>query len=450
MTKIAIIYITYDGIVNSMCGVGVISRTFIECFPEVREFFSHHDLDLSLHLITPALNRSALGYSDEITNRSFEIAKKTGGGVHRIVNGTNGSEQFGGVSNWHIVSSSAASKALEISQDYDRAIVYCLDTPFMHVPYFIDLQKNAYEKQDIVSVLTLHSDVLSHHPENIDMERLAWEASAIKYCSIKESIKIAATSRFLINHLARQYLIPDDKIIPLQSGLHVNGDRYRQNDDSEIVRVLKEYNIPLEKDLVFSVGRAVSYKGFEILIKAFSQIKTENAHLVFIASPYLYAPSNINEIERLLSEYKISATPILNLDFKLPRYICQWKKTKIVAQLSIHEPFGLVPEEVRLWGQKQGPIVLTSKREGFIEQINDGYDGFFTDIDDTKEVASKIDYLLGLDDQAKQVLRTNGLQKVLKDYDYRLSIFKSISKLLGIDSDLLNQFSNSLSYENIY
>jgi glycosyltransferase involved in cell wall biosynthesis len=450
MKKIAIIYITYDGIINTMCGVGVISRTFIDIFPEIKNFLKGEGIDLHLHLITPALNKNALGYSDEIKKQSLDVVLEVGGDIHYIVNGTDGTEQFGTISNWNIISSAAASKSLEIAQIYDKTIVYCVDTPFMYTPYFINIQKNAYKQQNIIPLLTLHSDVLSHHPDSIDMQRLGWEASAIKYCALNPNIKIAATSKFLINHLKNHYAIPESQIINLQSGINVNSKRYAPISSKKIEKYLQSYNIPLNKKLIFSVGRAVPYKGFDLLIESFAKVIDKNTHLVFIASPYLNTPSNIQEIKDLLSKYQISVTALLHIEFKLPQYICQWKNTKIVAQLSRNEPFGLVPEEVRIWSQKAGPLVMTSKKDGFVEQILEGEDGFMVNLNSPSSIAEKMEYILSLNDKTIENIRKRGLKRVYSEYDYRVSVLNSIVEILKFDKSLVRKFKKNLNYENIY
>lgn len=423
MKKIAIIYSTYDGILNSMCGVGAISNTFISCFTELSNYYKKENIRLDLHLITPALTSYALGYSENLLDFSKKVAHLNNGDVHLVLNGTDGSEQFGNVSNWQTLSCCTANKVIEIAQNYDETISLAVDIPFMYVPYYIEQQQRAFRKIFIKSVMVLHSDVLSHHSENPDIGRLAWEASAIKYSCHKPDIYFAKTSDFLMHHLVNEYNICSAKIVRLQTGLNIRSNRYAEVSESDIIKKLREYNIPVDRDLIFSVGRAVDYKGFDLLIKACSRIKSP-LHLVFVASPYLNFPSNVEDLKQLIDKVGLkNCTAIYNLDFDLPKFICQWKKTRIVAQLSKHEPFGLVPEEVRLWARKQGPVPLMSNVEGYIEQIRDGVDGFRVNINNINEIARKIDYIYYLKEKKIQSVKQQGFTRVKRDYDYRLAMF---------------------------
>lgn len=429
MKNVAIIYSSYDGIVNSYCGVGTATRTFIKSFPQVRDFLSKFDLKLSLHLITPALVPESLGYNEKIYKESSNITKGSGGDIHFVTNGSNGMIPYGDSRNWLAVSHTTASKVLEISRNYDKVIFFAVDTPFAQAPYFVELQKEGFGVKNIISVLVLHSDVLIHQPDDPPIDRLGWEASAIKNACLSENVKIAITSKFVYKHLEKNYGVPKKCFVEMQTGICPESERYKFSSQEEIINGLKKYKIPLDKNLIFSVGRAEEYKGFDILIKAIAKINMP-AHLVFIASPYKTENSIVPKLQALLKTSNISTTPIFNLDFNLPRLICQWEKTRLVAQLSRREPFGLVPEEVRIWAQKTGPVVLASKRDGFIEQITDGVDGFLVDIDDTKTVTKKIDEILSRSEPELSKIRRKGLERALRNYDFRLSLFRCLKTLV--------------------
>jgi len=439
MKKIAIVLVTYDGIVNNYCGVGTSCQNFINSFSGVREYFRNKQIDLSLHLVTPALLKDSLGYSSVLKKESEQIAIKFGGRLHFIINGSNGMIPYGQLENWKIASVAAASKSLEIAGEYDETIVFCLDTPFAHTPYYIDLQKEAYGVK-ITSVLVFESDVLIHERENPSIDRLAWEASALKQSVYSPSIYIADVGLFITNHLIKNYGLPFFKFIPLGLGLNPESERYKYFSEAQVATFLQGYQIPLEKKIIFSVARAVDYKGFDLLIEAVARIH-HDAHLVFIASPYKTEDSCVAKLKNLVAQTGISCTPIYTCDFELPRYICQWKNTILVAQLARYEPFGLVPEEVRIWAKNQGPVVLTSNCDGFVEQIDDGKDGFLVDISNIESIAQKIDDILDKTRDELDAIRLNGYRRFCKDYDYRNSLLKSLKRLIQPDHSNSNDQS---------
>lgn len=429
--KIALVYISYDGILNCHCGVGTLTRSFVKSFPSVSKRLKESSYEVSLELITPALTNKADGYSDEILQESITTAEGTGGKVHKIINATHGDIQFGAPSNWEAASIAAANKVIEISQNFERILVYSVDTPFMKVPYYVEMQKEAFPCGEITHLLVPHSDVISHHGEDPNIQRLEWEAGAFAFSSLKNNIFIARTSEFLIEKLTKHYSISDSKVISLVDGLFIKDERFKKISQDDIAKKLDEYGIPIDKEIIFSVGRAVEYKGFDILIKSFSKLNRINDyHLVIIASPFSGGDLVIDELKELIQGTKIPCTAIFDIDFELPKYIGQWSKTKIVAQLARKEPFGLVPEEVRLWGQGTGPSVLASNLDGFKEQIVDGVDGFLVNIDSIPVVTEKIEYILQLKTSEVNQVCKNGYDKSVKEYDYTNSVYKSIIDLL--------------------
>lgn len=436
MKKIAVFLISYDGIVNNYCGVGTSTRSFIRSFLRINKYFKKNGIDLSLNLVSPALISESLGYSEKIKEESFLAAKSTGGRVFFIGNGTDGMMPYGRIENWKVASDNAASLVLNEASKYDESIVFCFDTPFAKVPYNISLQKKAFRVKKIKSVLVFESDVFIHEPDNPSFERIGWEAAALKFSEYDNNTLVANTGEFISAHLTKNYGLDSDKFVDLVQGIDPELARYGQFKEDEIEKTLMKYGIPLNKKLIFSVGRAVDYKGFDILINAFSKIK-EDAHLVFVASPYKTEASFVNELKKLLGKTKINYTAIFDCDFNLPKYICQWKNTKIVAQLSRREPFGLVPEEVRVWSRRHGPVPLASNKDGFLEQIEDGNDGFLVDIEDDQVVADKIDSILRMKKSQLTKIVANGKEKFNKNFDYRVNMFKCFSQLIGDE----NKFS---------
>ncbi len=446
MKKIAVILVTYDGIVNSYCGIGTSCRSFVYSFPTVKEYFNDLGIELNLHLITPALVKESLGYSEDIKNESVKIATLCGGSVHYILNDTDGMVPYGSIENWKAASSSAATMTVNIAEGYDETVAFFVDTPFMHSPLLIEKQIEALNAKKITSVLFLESDVLIHEPNNPNKERLEWESKSISTLAKSDTTKFADIGSFMTNHLKTFYKLDDNNFVPLKLGINPKQERFSLLTQSQIKKVLMKYNIPLDKDLVFSVGRAVDYKGFDILIKAFSQIKSD-AHLVFVASPYKTEMSCVNELSKLIKETGISCTPVFDCDFYLPSVISQWKRTKIVAQLARYEPFGLVPEEVRIWAKNQGPVILASKRDGFLEQITDDKDGFLVDIEDTQVVAEKMDYILQLNKKDFENVRKLGFKTFQEKYDFRVSLLKCLSTVTQkLDSINIKNYISKLTY----
>jgi len=423
--RIAVVYTTYDGALNCTCGVGVLSQYFINSFPQIRKTLSDH-VDLSLHVVAVSLNENGHGYSNEIKQKTEQITVNSGGKLHLIDNGTNASENFGNINNWELASKNAASIITEIASSYDFVITYLVDTPFLGVPQYYSRSVTG----KIISYLVPHSDVYSHFANNIDSVRLEWETFAFKQIAILKNLFLASTSVFLTNNVKLHHNIPAEKIIAMQTGLLLTDKRFEHATKLEIETKLQAYKIPLDKDLIFSVARAVPYKGFEDLIESFALIANanSNAHLVFVASPFRNSASNVEELKLLITKHNLDSkvTAIYNLEMELPRIICQWERTRIVAQLSHREPFGLVPEEVRIWAKDVGPVIVASNLDGFVEQITDKEDGFLVNPFDHKTIANLFLEIFNMDTGKLTDIKKKGYERATQNYNYVNSITNTI------------------------
>jgi len=426
--SIAVVYVTYDGAVNSASGVGVLSRYFVDAMPSIVTSMKSH-ADVSFHVVAVKLSEAAGGYSPDLQQHTATVCSPLGGRLHLIDNGLGGQKGYGSLENWQLASANAAVVIQEIAQKYDRTIAYLVDTPFMCLPFYSQADSSTTQ-----FVVVPHSDTFSHFPDTIELPRLGWEAASMQALTVFPNVYLAKTSEFLLRTLKAHYKIDDAKVISLQTGLVPDADRFRPASAAEIRAALQARAIPLDKPLIFSVGRAVPYKGFTDLIESFALLKQKgsDAHLVFIAPPHKNEIGITDELEALIAKHDIgqSCTPIYDLDMELPRLICQWKHTRLVAQLSHREPFGLVPEEVRLWTKHAGPVIVASNLDGFVEQIDDGVDGFLVPPHDHQRVAAIFQHILECSQNDLAAMREKGWQRAMRDYNYTKAVETSLNTLL--------------------
>ena len=228
--KSAVIYVTYDGAINSTCGVGVLSQYFVKSMPQVSATL-HKDLkvDIDFHVIAINLNKDAHGYSGAIKETTSGIVKSLGGALHYIENGTEGTENYGDKNNWDLASKNATNLIASISKNYYKVYTYLIDTPFLNVPKYMPSSIN-----NVINLLVPHSDVYSHFPENIPRDRLDWESEAFKTVNKYSNTYLASTSLFLNKIINQHHSINERKIIELQTGLLLSDSRFELSNIDEI------------------------------------------------------------------------------------------------------------------------------------------------------------------------------------------------------------------------
>ncbi len=435
--KVAITYIAFDGALGSYTGIGVLSEHFIKQFPVVAKHFKHKDVNLALHVIAMDSAKSSAGYSKKIHSRTESICSSHNGALHMVSSVVNKDAPYSIYQMWHGISQNSANIIHNLASQYDLVVVYIVGHPVLgRIPYYYNQMTEGHVNVKLITVA--HSDFFSYFQSNYTFEHLQLETASFQLAKMYDNTYVAATSKYQIGTLKKHYAIPKRKIVSFQTGLYLDDERFKPIPRSQIVKKLQSYKIPLDVDLVFSVGRAVPSKGFEDLLMSFVQLKKihpKPVHLVFIASPNTVFEESAPTIERLkqiIADHHLedSCTPIYKLDMELQNYIYQWNNTKIVAQLSLQESFGLVPVETRISPRQTGPVMVASNLGGHKEQITNGKDGFLVNPHNHLQTAKTMSKILGMSEHQQKQIKKAGEARVRKDYDYTKNVIKSLDVLM--------------------
>ncbi|MGI6443956.1 MAG: glycosyltransferase [Candidatus Dojkabacteria bacterium] len=218
------------------------------------------------------------------------------------------------------------------------------------------------------------------------------------------------------------------------SGINLNSTRYQSISQNDIERTLKDYGIPTDQDIVFTLGRLEKYKGFDQAIYFFNEARStlNNPHMIILGLSYFQDNPVVKQIKELITKFDIDATFYTRQDMKLPLLLWQWHKTKYSLNLSKAEPFGMAPIEARyLSGLSKGPLVVTSNNGGLAEQCENKINGLkveYGDIDEYKEI---IKFVNSLSNKEYNKFRSECANHVTKCYNASKNILEHF-KLLGI------------------
>lgn len=415
MKKTALIFCSYDGIVSQYCWIWTISKNFLSCAAIVNSELKNK---MDIHIISPFLNDTCLWYDSDLFEENKKIAENNWGELHFVMNGSDGFEQYWSMQHRKCLSIWTANKILEISKKYEKIICVYTDTPFLQTPYYINIQKNDVVK-NIKHFLYIHSDTFVHSSSRPDIERLSRETWAISYSKFVDNVYIINTNDFFMKNLHKNYNFSKDKIVTLKNWINLQDDKYSDVPEKTIITYFKKYWIPADKKIIFSFWRAVPYKWFEILLHAYKKLSRSDCHLVFIAAPYIPHWWNVPILKKIIADNNIKkCTAIYDVDFFLPSILCQRKNTKAVIQLSLAEPFWLIPEEVRVRSRKNWPISICSNLDGYIEQITDNEDWFLVDPLNIWEIIQKINKVLNMNDKDFLLIKKKGFDRLIKEFNY--------------------------------
>jgi glycosyltransferase involved in cell wall biosynthesis len=419
----AIFYLTYNGITNNTNGIGTQAQTFIGGMLEHRDFFIQRFGAFDVHLLTQVPYVDEWGYSGAIRKSSERAAAALGGRVIYCPYDARGQE-FWSPEGWETVSRSATTAILEMCHQYDRILVIANDIPFLNVPLFLEQAKavaGGYACA-IRSIIALYGSSYIHLKGDVNFARLEWERLGLSTPHLYPDVELGMFGLFMHEHFLTMYAADPERVAPYASSLLLESPDFAPQSQQEIVTILEQYGIPLDRKIVFGFGRAVDVKGFDILIRGMAGVK-DRAHLVLsVVSAEPNAPI-LAEYRRLIDENGISATLLEGFTRSLPKALCQWGNTTAVVCPSRGEPLSNVPFEVALWARKSGPVAVCSAREGYLEQIQDGVNGFLFD----QDLGSVLARVLDLSESETATMRQNAYQKVIRERDFKINFSETLS-----------------------
>ena len=411
--KTGIFFLTYDGFYNFTSGIGTQTRTFLEGLCASVSSMTDILGEFEVNLIVPAYDNTVDGYREEHILYSRKLVSRLNGRVFTCTSEFDKvGSKFWTVDNWKQMCISSSDIILKEAEKYDRSIVLTVDSPFLLTPKYIE-SKN-FKNLDIRSVITMYTSTYIHDVEALP-DRLAWENKGMISLNEYNTIKLADICEFMTEHFKTYFNVSACAFVPYHSSLHITSFTEDRRAGKEVCALLKEYGIPLNKDIIFAFGRASWVKGFDSLLNAYS-LSDCNAHLVLLASEFI--ENKVEDYLDIIRTKKISCTLLTEFDRDLPSILSQYRRCKIVVCPSIREPFSNIPLEVALWAEKNGPIVLASNIGGFVEQIIDQENGFLFEVDDPVDLAQKIELILGLSNKRHREIRRHAATKVTKERNF--------------------------------
>lgn len=423
--KRTIIYLSFNGVFNYTNGIGTQTKTLLSGIDSNIDYFQKRFGRIDLHIITPEYSTASLGFDIEHIQYARSTTQRLGGGVHTCAYAIDNSD-FWSTENWERLCFSAALKLNTIISDYDEILTISIDPPFMQAPLVFEKLFGSIHKRKMEHLIAMYSSSYIHDKQNINSKRLSWEYLGVSSSRLHDNIWLADIGNFLTHHYIESYGAPKNKWAPYRSSLILDHEDFDQLSEETILSVLVKYGIPTNKNIILAFGRADWIKGFDILINSLSLLKRDDLHLVLITVPYTLSDPILDSYKLGLAKSKISYSLFTSFIRELPKAVCQYKKTKVVACPSRGEPLSNIPLEVALWAKNNGPVVICSNVDGFNEQIINNNNGFLFQDSDSLDLKQKIEYVLSLDENELNEIKTKAYNKVIKERDFFSNFTKTL------------------------
>lgn len=429
MKKLNLFYVTYDGVKSLYCGVGSDTQIILSSLEQIKENVRDLGYELNLHMLYAEVPTYATAYSEEVFKMTNDKIRGKGVSLYELSQGKYVNNPFGGLNTWEIMCDTAKKLVTDINGD-DLGIIIANDTPFAKLCEMFNENKNI-----LVIWRTASTQKVWDAPNHeVDQRFVDWEYYAANGANNLDNVFIGANCNFMKEHMVKEYGVRRDKIILLTNG--ISKDYFNENvimPQEEIEKLLIENDIPTDKKLFISFGRAAWYKGLDIACnvgKVLSEELDDVYFLVFGSNFGIKESSDyIEELKEIFNVDSSKGKLFTEYKFDLPQKLMQWKNTRTVGVFSRREPFGSIPSEVRTVGQDKVVVVATSVG-GLKEQIIHGVNGFLVDPNNIQEVIDSCRVALTMNDDDAKVMNEKAKEKVEESYIFHKNITHTISEAL--------------------
>ena len=367
--KIGVFVVAHDGLQSMLTGVGVMVSSFVESFPEIKkeiDFFRDKKIDLIG--LAPYIKKNSNDFNVKIQKLTDTICRENRGKLIEIStfsDGSSGKSIWGNHLQWRGASLSAASMINSLESKYD--IIYVIG----HDTIFSLIGKYLLPSKKIKFIWIPHSLGMVFDDESSNKERIEIETEAVQSINNNPMFYFGYIGESFRNILIEKYGAKNDKLLPLINGIYGNSQSYVLCKD-DVQKIEAKYNIPKDKKWIFSWGRCVNQKGYDLIISAYKEFINffPEYHLI------LLMPTETSEsdyVEKIKNQIKLlpqeSFTAIYFFDDKLPNYVLKHSNLEMIIFASRFEGNPIIGLEA-LYFHKDSKI-LYSKIDPLKELFDD-------------------------------------------------------------------------------
>jgi len=273
----------------------------------------------------------------------------------------------------------------------------------MPVPFYADIAAITSKINNIPFILTYHNDVIKYGPLKI-LSSL-YNKSALQL-TLRLADKIITPSPYVYNEspIMRKFA---DKTFLIPPGVDPN--IYKPG--KSFAR--RKYNLPQDSKIILFVGamnRGHAHKGVSILLKAFSEVRSNDAHLVLVGGGNM-----IPEYKKLAKFLGIANKTTFTgfIDEKSLIDLYRGSYMLVLPTVTAAEGFGMVLIEANACGKP----VIGSKIGGIKYVIKEGETGLLVPPGDPNELANAMERLLD-DERLAKKMGSKGRKMVQENYTW--------------------------------
>ena len=414
-SDIAVVHLTFEGFQLFGGGVCAVTRGHMAALGRLRQEFAARGVRITPYAAEIAYSAEHPRWVPGGLDRGRELLRDMGGELFLLPNYSDGNEprgpwgvpELGGMENWKALSGAASGLLFSLAQRHETVLAYCHDVPYALTSIYAGAQRRA-AGLDINTLFVSHASALTHEMPIPNPERLMVECAAVQWAKVDPGAKLGVISDFMRAQIVKDYGAAEHTLVRTGNGIDPTDPWYRQRDPLEIEDRLSMMDIPLDRPLIVSFGRAAGFKRHDLVLRAAAELGGD-AHLVLMTDLHR------DDLHALRQELDIDATLITSFDKELVASLVQWPMTRAAVLYSENEPCGIMPMEVRLLARETGTVLVLSDSGGFVEQSTHGVDTIVGRSGDHRAAAAAVRQVLAMTESERVEMARRSAGRVLRD-----------------------------------
>jgi glycosyltransferase involved in cell wall biosynthesis len=388
-SRFALVVASFDGLVSMRTGVGVVVSAFFEEYQHIAELLKVGKNDIDLYALSPYLQHSADEFDVSIFNATRAVCKQNGGALIEFPSFSKGANRSqiwapkqkgtSGALQWRSMAVSSAACVETIAARYDRVLVIHHDTILSQLPRYL-------HSENVNTIWVPHS-LAAVFKNDWAITTIPFERNAVKFFRPAKSAVgyISGQFRDKIESMLGEKRKSDDKITLYPLSNNFDKITLRKLSQDYVEEVLSRYSIPNDKSLVFSWGRCVEQKGWDLLLPELEKViqtAYKDCHIVMVVAFKPEANEYQTKIDAILRrlEQHANITILREFDDLLPNIILNHPGLDTIILPSRAEGMSLAALEIRNHNRSDIKVICSdiySFRETFLNCPN----AYFFDLD---------------------------------------------------------------------
>jgi glycosyltransferase involved in cell wall biosynthesis len=415
VSDIAVVHLTFEGFQLFGGGVCAVTRGHMAALGRLQQEFAAHGVRITPYAAEIAYSADHPRWVPGGLERGRRQLQDMGGDLFLLPNYSDGNEprgpwgvpELGGMENWKALSGAASGLLFSLAQRHETVLAYCHDVPYALTSIYAGAQRRA-SGLDISTLFVSHASALTHEMPIPNPERLMVECAAVQWAKVDPGARLGVISDFMRAQIVNDYGAAEHTLVRTGNGIDPTDPWYRQRDRLELEDRLSAMEIPLDRPLIVSFGRAAGFKRHDLVLRAAAELGDE-AHLVLMTDLHR------DDLHALRKELGVDATLITSFDKELVASLVQWPGTRAAVLYSENEPCGIMPMEVRLLARDTGTVLVLSDSGGFAEQSEHGVDTIVGRSGDHLAAAAAVAQVLAMTDGERTHMARRSAHRVLRD-----------------------------------